>query len=149
MFKHRRHRTKPISRRCRIAGQNGHRRDGIAATEFALVVPVLVLIVFATIDVLTMMRVKQRLDVIAFECARIAATPDATAVNVNFQKDLLSNEGSISGVTIQMQPSDLGSLSSGDWVQVTANASFGDNSMIGAFLFPNVDFTRTFALQRQ
>lgn len=123
-------------------------RRGFAAAEFALILPVMILIIFGTIDVISMMRVEQRLNVVAFECARVAATPKTTMNNVKYQRDLLCHEGQISEVSLTVQPENLGSISSGDWLTVTASTDFATNSFIGGWLFPNLQLTKSMSIQK-
>ncbi|MEM9826382.1 MAG: TadE/TadG family type IV pilus assembly protein [Planctomycetota bacterium] len=134
----------PAVRACRPA----HRRRGIAVTELAILLPILVTIVFGTIEICTMIRTQERLCVVAYEGARVAMTPEATLTNVTFQKDLLVAENGLQSVTMEVQPSDLSSLQSGQWVRVTTSAPFIDNSIIGGWMFPSMTLTESISVQR-
>src|SRR5690349_16362046 len=55
-----------------------YKRQGVAASELAVCLPVLVLLVLAMIEACTMIFLKQSLTVSAYEGVRIALLPNAT-----------------------------------------------------------------------
>ena len=57
-------------------------RRGVAAVEFALLLPVFVLLVLGTIEATSMIFLQQSLEIAAYEGARIALVPDSTDGNV-------------------------------------------------------------------
>ena len=57
-------------------------RRGVAAVEFAVLLPVFVLLVLGTIEATSMIFLQQTLEIAAYEGARVGLVPDSTAGNV-------------------------------------------------------------------
>ena len=53
-------------------------RAGVACVEFAVTVPILVFVTLAIIDSCNLLHLKQKLNTVAFESARLASLPDST-----------------------------------------------------------------------
>lgn len=122
-------------------------RQGAAAVEFAILLPVLLLIVFGAVDVCTMIRTQQRLNTVAFESARIAATPDSTMGHIIQQCQLICKENRLVSVSLNTDPVDFTEAESGDWIEVTAAVPFDDNSLLGGWVMPNLILSESVSLQ--
>lgn len=110
-------------------------RRGVAATELAACAPVIVLIVLATIEACSMIYLQQSLSVAAYEGARVAIIPNATAVNVELQCRQILDDRGVKGATISVTPGSIPTAPEGAWLQVRATAPFNQNSMAGGWLF--------------
>jgi TadE-like protein len=110
-------------------------RSGIAVTELAVCLPVLVLITLATIESCTMIFVQQSLSIAAYEGARTAILPNATASLVEQQVQQILDDRDVADSTITLSPSSPDQAALGSWIQVQTRAPFTSNSMIGHFLF--------------
>jgi Flp pilus assembly protein TadG len=112
------------SRKRRVA------RDGVAAAELAVCLPVLVLIVLATIEACTMVFLKQSLSIAAYEGARVALSQNATASEVQQAAQQVLTERRVKGGTIVLQPANLTSVVPGQYLTVTVNAPAAGNNTI-------------------
>lgn len=106
-------------------------RTAMAVTELAVGLPLVLIVAFGTIETCTMVRLRQKLKIISYECARVGILPEAKVANVNYQCELLSQDQSIEGVVIEVIPADPQALESGDWFEVRTTAAFNQNSLTG------------------
>jgi len=113
----------------------GAPRNGVAATELAVCMPVIVLVVLATVEACAMIFLQQSLSIAAYEGARVALTPDAKVANVAYQCELILKDRDVQGATVSVQPSDIQGAAEGQWILVEARAPFNKNSMAGGWLF--------------
>jgi len=110
-------------------------RRGIAVTELAVCMPVLVLIILATVEACTMIFLQQSLSIAAYEGARVGLVPETESSNIQYQSELILLDRKVKNATVLVTPSDIPGSSEGTWIQVQASAPFSDNSMIGGWLF--------------
>lgn len=119
---------------------------GIAAVELAVCLPILMIVLFATIEACTMYYVQQSLRITAYEGARVGTTPTAQSTNVTFQCESLLDGYGINDYTITLDPAEPSALSSGDYFRVTVDANFGANSITGLF-YDDKTLSRSVALR--
>jgi Flp pilus assembly protein TadG len=105
-------------------------RAGVAAAEFAVCLPVIVLIVLATIEACTMVFLKQSLSISAYEGARTALAQDASSADVQRVAQQVLTERRVNGGTIAISPSDLASIQPGQYLTVTVTAPAAGNNAI-------------------
>ncbi|MBB3207119.1 hypothetical protein FHS27_002938 [Rhodopirellula rubra] len=123
-------------------------RRGIAVTELAVGLPVVLFVAMGTMEMCTVIRLRQKLKMIAYEGARVGVLPDAGAENVDWQCTTLCTDQSIEETTIEMTPSDPSSLESGDWFQVSVAAPFTANSLTGAWMIDSFVLNESVTLQK-
>ncbi len=106
------------------------RRAGVAAAEFAVCLPVIVLILLATIEACTMVFLKQSLSIAAYEGARTALAQSATNADVlRVAGDVLSERRVNSG-TVTLSPVNLSAIVPGQYLTVSVSAPAAGNSVI-------------------
>jgi Flp pilus assembly protein TadG len=105
-------------------------RAGVAATEFAVCLPVIVLIVLATIEACTMVFLKQSLSIAAYEGARVALTQNATPANVQRTAQQILSERRVNGGTVSLDPANLNAIQQGQFITVTVTAPAASNNSI-------------------
>jgi len=106
------------------------RRRGVAAVEFALVAPVMILLVFGMMDVGRALMVQHLLTNAARDGARAATLDGSTADDVESQVAQYLADSSVRGATVTVAPNPLDSAGSGDPVTVTARVSFDSVSWL-------------------
>jgi Flp pilus assembly protein TadG len=106
------------------------RRRGVAATEFAVCLPIIVLLVLGTIECCSMIFLKQTLAISAYEGARTAIIPGATKTQVEAACNQVLTDHKVNGATISIKPTDFAALNPGDFVDVTVNAPCNANSVV-------------------
>lgn len=100
-------------------------RTGAAAVECAVVIPVLLLIVIAVVDVNAIIYLKQACKLACYEGCRVGIVPGANTENVQAQVQEILTDRRIKEFAIEMSPSDPQQLTSGEYftVRVRVNAS--------------------------
>jgi len=103
-------------------------RDGAAAVEMAVCLPILLLLLIATVDICGMFHVQQSLKVAAYEGTRVGIIPGSESENVTFQVQSILDAHGVNGYTIAMTPADPSTLEVGDYFTVSIAANFDDNA---------------------
>lgn len=113
----------------------GGRRSGLAATELAVCLPVIVLLVLAMIEACTMIFLKQSLTVASYEGIRTALQQTADPADVQQACDNVLADRRVQGGAVVITPANFRSLAPGEYIQVTVSAPTDPNSVIpGSFL---------------
>jgi Flp pilus assembly protein TadG len=105
-------------------------RKGVAAAELAVCLPVIVLIVLATIEACTMVFLKQSLSIAAYEGARAALEQDATNASVQSAANQVLTQRRVNGGTVTIQPSNIVAIDPGEYMTITCSAPASRNSII-------------------
>ena len=126
--------------------QRSHRHKkprGVAATELAVCLPVIVLLVIATIEACSALFLKQSLTAAAYEGVRTAIEQNANAANVQAACDQLLADRKIKGASIVINPANIASLNPGEFVAVTVSAPCSANSLVPATFYRGRTLTAT------
>ncbi|MCA9065651.1 MAG: pilus assembly protein, partial [Planctomycetaceae bacterium] len=67
-------------------------RSGAALVEFALVLPLLLLILMGALETCSMLYLKQTLHIAAYEATRVTLVPNTTSAQVNFAAQQILND---------------------------------------------------------
>ncbi len=97
-------------------------RRGAALIEFALAFPVVLLVVFATVDVCNRIYLQQAIKIMAYEGARVSTIPGATTADVTQQIEEMAANRSVRNLQIAVSPSDFENSSFGTFVSVEVQA---------------------------
>lgn len=120
-------------------------RRAVAAVEFALCLPVVVLLVLASIECCTMIFVQQTLETAAYETARFAASPgDTNALAVQRGTQVLSDR-QVNGGQVAITPS---APQRQDQIDVTVTAPFDQNRLFPQFFFGGQTLTADVSMQK-
>ncbi|MEM9645964.1 MAG: TadE family protein [Planctomycetota bacterium] len=117
--------------------------------ELAVCLPVLVLIVIATIEACTMLFVSQSLKVTAYEGARVGIVPTSKKENVIFQCETILKDRGVKDFSVTMNPADPDSLVAGDYFEVTVSAGYDANSLLNGWMYAGNTIVRTTALRAE
>jgi Flp pilus assembly protein TadG len=121
----------PLSRRPRTSGVI-QRRRGAAVVEFAFVAPVFMLFLVGILEFGRVMTVKNVLTNATREGARMATLPGSTTDSVTEATTEYASTAAISGVIVDITPSNWNTSTSGTPVTVTASVNFSDISLLPA-----------------
>lgn len=124
-------------------------RRGVAVAELAVCMPVIVLIVLATIESTTMIFLQQSLSIAAYEGARVSLVTGAQSANVQFQTELILNDRGVKKPTVKVTPANISGAAEGTWIQVVASAPFTDNSLIGGWMFAGRTLTASVEMMKE
>ena len=105
-------------------------RLGVAAAELAVCLPVIVLLVLATIEACSMVFLKQTLSIAAYEGVRTAISTGATADDVEQVCDQVLLDRGVNGGTVSIVPNNVAGLTLGDLVDVTVSAPCDGNMVL-------------------
>ena len=114
---------------------NGRRRRGVAAAELAVCLPIIVLMVVATIEACSALFLKQSLTIAAYEGVRTALEEGATPGNVQAACKQILTDRKIKGANITLKPSNPATLNPGEFIDVTVTAPCGPNSLVPATFY--------------
>jgi Flp pilus assembly protein TadG len=108
---------------------------GVAAAELAVCLPVVVLLVVATIESCSALFLKQSLTVAAYEGIRTAIEKGSTSAGVQTVCNAVLVDRRIKGSTVTVSPTNISSLKPGDFVAVTVKAPCAPNSPVPTTFF--------------
>ncbi|MFK7738553.1 MAG: TadE/TadG family type IV pilus assembly protein [Pirellulaceae bacterium] len=111
------------------------RRKGAAVVEFAIVLPVFVLIVLGTIESVSMIFVQQGVKIAAYEATRVALVNGTTSGEVQATADQILNDRGITNASLTVTPSDFQGSSYGTPITVSVDVSCDANSIVAPFFF--------------
>lgn len=117
-------------------------------TELAVGLPVLLIMLLGTVEVCTMIRLRQKLNMIAYETARVGVLPRTKQDEVEYQCQLLCADQRLNAVSLETIPSDPRSLRSGDWFTVRLTAPFTENALMGKWKFNGWNLNESVTLQK-
>ena len=113
----------------------GNDRRGLAATEFAVCLPVIVLLVLGMIECCTMIFLKQSLTVAAYEGVRTALEDQAVRRDVLRSSQQILTQRRVQGGTTTVNPSNIPAVPTGQFITVTVDAPADLNSVIPGSFF--------------
>lgn len=135
--------------KCTRSSHNRPLRSGVAAAEFAVCFPVVVLIVLATIEACTMVFLKQSLTVAAYEGARTAISLNASAAEVDQSAQQILTERRVQGGTVTMSPANLARVDAGEYVKVEVSAPATRNSVVPITFYRGRNLTATATMMKE
>ena len=118
--------------RWRAFRSHPRRRKGAAVVEFAIVAPFLFLIIFGIIEFGRLFMVQQILTNASREGARRAILESSTEAEVKTLVNDYLTSTSVSGATVTVTPTNLGSLGMGDAVTVSISVPYEDVSWVSS-----------------
>lgn len=121
--------------RRRTSPPPGLDRRAVAATELAVCLPVLLLLVLGMIESCTMIFLKQSLTVAAYEGVREALEPAAVAADVNACCTRVLADRGVNSPTIVVSPANFETLATGEYITVTVSAPADANAVVPAGFF--------------
>ncbi|HEX5472420.1 MAG TPA: TadE family protein [Lacipirellulaceae bacterium] len=116
---------------------------GVAAAELAVCLPIVVLLVLATIESCSAIFLKQSLTVAAYEGVRTAIENGAKSSDVQSVCNQILADRRVKGTSITVNPSNIAALNPGDYVNVTVTAPCGPNSPVPPVFFRGRTLTTT------
>jgi len=106
------------------------RRRGSATIEFAVCLPVIVVLVFGAIECASMIFVMQSLNVVAYEGVRTAIRPNVKTSDVNTRCDQVIQERKLKEATFSINPTNIADVERGEVVTIDVTASANANSVM-------------------
>lgn len=113
------------ARRHRRRRSSQNRRKGAAVVEFAVCLPVLVLITLAFIDLTNYIYFRQSLKIAAYDAARVAARPESTSTDVQNAAERLMDMRGIDNWTLTL-PNNYSTVERGTLMTFTLSAPLSE-----------------------
>lgn len=110
-------------------------RRGAAAVEFAVCLPVVLLVVFGSIQAASMLFLRQATIQAAYEGAKVAVVGTGTDDRVREAAQAVLDGRQLTGVTIDIQPGNVDTLEPGTIIEVTVSAPSDENTLFPFGLF--------------
>jgi hypothetical protein len=120
-----------------------NKRRGVAAAELAVCLPVVVLLVVATIESCSALFLKQSLTVAAYEGVRTAIEKGSTTTAVQTACNRILDDRRIQGAKVTLNPASISSLKPGDFIDVIVSAPCTSNSPVPTTFFRGRTLTAT------
>lgn len=127
--------TKPKRRANSPVQRRSTDRRGVAAAEFAVCLPVLILLLLGMIETCSMIFLKQALACAAYEGAHTAVLADATAADVRTVADGILADRRVRGGTVEVIPNNLPGLAAGEFFEIRVSAPTDRNSILPGRFF--------------
>lgn len=132
----------------RTAQQTKH-REGVAAVEMALVLPVLLIVLFGTINCSQMMHFRKSLVLAANEGIRLASQRETTSQDVLGRTNSVLSSRRVTNPDVTLVPANIETAAAGDVIELRITANFSGFGL-GTFGFgSSVPVTVTTAILRE
>lgn len=112
-------------------------RSGTAVTELAITLPILVMMLLATIECCCMIFVTQTLHIAAYEGTRVALVPKITPAQVDFAIRQILNDRRVQNATITIEPSNFSAAPIQTFIRVRVTAPANSNTLVSPIFFTN------------
>ncbi len=126
---------------------SGRRRRGATAVEFAVVVPVILLMFFAALEFSRLNMIRHTVDVAAFEGARRGVLPGATVAAVQDRVNVVLEAIRVQAETVVVEPATLSR--SVDTVTVTVTVALDTQTWIPSSFVAGKKVSRSCTLSRE
>ncbi|MCP4783785.1 MAG: pilus assembly protein [Fuerstiella sp.] len=110
-------------------------RRGTAATELAVCLPILLVLIIGTIEACSMVYLKQSLSVAAYEGVRVSVSPNGNSTDVTTAANRILTARNVKSATITVSPADFATLPAETWVSVRVAAPANANSIISGLFY--------------
>lgn len=124
-------------------------RLGVEIAELALALPVMVTIVFGTLELCELMFLKQSLSVASYEAGRLAARPGVTTQVVRDRFTQMMTARRVRNARITITPADLTFVNRGDTIRIDVAAPVAGNSSTNLVLRSVPDVTEASFMVRE
>lgn len=111
---------------------------GVAAAEFAVCLPVMVLLLTGMIETCSMVFLKQSLAVAAYEGAHTAVKPNATTADVRTTCQNILRDRRINDAEIEVAPAEVASVTPGEYMTIRITAPSNSNGVLPLRFFRGV-----------
>ncbi|TWT99616.1 TadE-like protein [Botrimarina colliarenosi] len=110
-------------------------RSGVAATEFAICLPVLMLLLLGTLESCSMIFLKQSLSIAAYEAGHTALLPNATDSDIRTAGEGVLTDRRIQNGAIQVLPGGIQSIDEGEYFEIRVSAPTDANRILPLSFF--------------
>lgn len=124
-------------------------RRGVAATELAICLPVLLLIVIGIVECCHAIYVKQALTTAAYEGVRAGLMSNDTNADVLLRANQVIADRNVSGANVIITPTNITTTSYGEYIEVTVEAPYTSNSILPGWFFSDLTLRGRVRMMRE
>jgi hypothetical protein len=124
-------------------------RRGAAAVELAICLPLIVLLVMASIEACTMIFLDHSLTIASYEGVRAGINYDGTNADVLARCNAIINSREIKGAKVILNPPDVASAERGEPVAVTVSAPCNLNMVIPPWFYDGRTLRATITMVKE
>jgi Flp pilus assembly protein TadG len=124
-------------------------RRGAAAVELAICLPLLVLLVMASIEACTMIFLDHSLTIASYEGVRAGINYDGTNADVLSRANAIINSREIQGATVTINPPDVANAQRGETIAVTVSAPCNLNMVIPPWFYDGRTLRATMTMVKE
>jgi Flp pilus assembly protein TadG len=110
-------------------------RRGAAAAELAICLPLIVLLLLASIEACSMIFLEHGLTIASYEGVRAAIPYDATNADVTARANEIITQRSIADATVSTNPANVENVEKGEPIVVTVSAPSDSNMIIPPWFY--------------
>lgn len=122
---------------------------GVAAVELAICLPLLVMLVLATIEACTMIFLSHSLTIAGYESVRVAINYDGTNADVISRCDEIINERNVIDSNMLLSVSDVATVPRGTPISITVTAPCDSNAIIPPWFFGGQTLSTTTTMVKE
>jgi len=135
-------------RRSRLRSRN-RRRRGVAAAEFALCLPLLVILPLATIEACSMIFLNHSLTIAGYEGVRVAINYDGTNADTMDRCNEIITERKVNNSSVSLSVADVSLVPRGTPITITVTAPCDANAIIPPWFFGGRSLTATTTMVKE
>ncbi|MEZ6130643.1 MAG: TadE/TadG family type IV pilus assembly protein [Planctomycetaceae bacterium] len=124
-------------------------RSGVAAAEFAVCLPILVVLLIGTIEACSMIYLKQTLSIAAYEAARVSTIPGAVTSDVQAAADAILVARGVNNPTVTISPANFEAQPPETWTTITVAAPGSANSVITGWYYDQQTVTAKATMMKE
>lgn len=117
---------------------NQRNRQGAAVVEFAVCLPLILLIMLGSIEAANMLFLRQALVQASYEGAKAAVRPESDNTTVSEIATLVAEGRRVEGFSVETVPADVSSVPQGSLIRIRTSAPVNSNSFISGTVFRNL-----------
>lgn len=110
-------------------------RRGVAAAELALCLPLIVLLILASIEACSMIYLRHSLMIASYEGVRVGIDYDGTNTEVMNSCNEIIEARAIADATVTIEPGNVASAPRGQPITITVSAPCDDNAILPPIFF--------------
>ncbi len=138
-----------MSQFVRIRPRGAVERRGAAAVELAICLPLLVLLVMASIEACTMIFLDHSLTIASYEGVRAGINYDGTNADVLARCNSIINSREIQGAQVKISPSNVANVDRGESIAVTVSAPCNLNMVIPPWFYDGRTLQSTITMVKE
>lgn len=118
-------------------------RRGVAATELALTLPLIVMLVLGSLEACSMIFLNHSLSIASYEGVRVAINFDATTQDVEDRCETLIDARNVASGLVTIVPANVATVPRGQQISVTVSAPCDANAILPPWFFGGKTLTAT------